>query len=198
MILLPGRTFLSGAEIEYLPGFIDSETADAYFRKLLATACWHQPIIEMFGRKIKSPRLAAWYGDRGAVYRYSGVINIPLPWLDELENLRAHLESYVGCAFNSVLLNLYRDGQDSMGWHQDNELELGRNPVIASLSFGGIRRFLMRHAQRKDLPTLELQPTHGSLLLMSGQTQEFWRHAVPKTKVKVTSRLNLTFRQISV
>ena len=194
--VLPGCTSLSGAEIEYLPEFMDIKLADTFLAKLCVKVRWHQPVIRIFSREAQSPRLAAWYGDADAVYQYSGLLNEPLPWLEELTDLRGLIQQQLGHTPNSVLLNLYRDGNDSMGWHRDSEPELGKNPVIVSVSLGGTRRFLLRHVRRKDLPTLELRPTHGSLLLMRGQTQRYWRHAVPKTRQQVAPRLNLTFRRV--
>jgi alkylated DNA repair dioxygenase AlkB len=118
--------------------------------------------------------------------------------LPALAEIRCRLEDAIGCRFNSVLLNLYRDGRDGMGWHSDDEPELGREPTIASLSFGATRRFLLRHRERRDLPTLELRPANGSLILMSGVTQRYWKHQVPKTARPTGPRLNLTFRSIAI
>jgi alkylated DNA repair dioxygenase AlkB len=130
------------------------------------------------------------------VYQYSGSVNQPLPWLAELKELGERLTDFSGLSFNSVLLNYYRTGSQSMGWHSDNERELGSVPTIASISLGSPRRFLLRHRRRKDLPTHEIVLEHGSLLLMSGESQTAWRHSVPKTTRLVAPRVNLTFRQI--
>ena len=123
-------------------------------------------------------------------------INYPLPWLPQLYELRRRIEHYTQDSFNSVLLNLYRSGSDSMGWHRDNEPELGINPVIASITLGFPRRFVMRHHKRRDLSRLEVSPENGSLLIMRGQTQSVWQHAAPKTQMSVGLRLNLTFRNV--
>jgi len=195
-MLQPGRTVLAGADLEYLPGFLGPADADELLAALLAEVPWQRPVVQIFGRTFRSPRLAAWYGDMGAVYRYSGLVNEPLPWLPSLAVLRGRIEHRFGQPFNSVLLNLYRDGADSMGWHRDHEPELGENPVIASISLGGIRRFVLQHSRQANMPRLELRPEHGSLLLMCGATQHFWRHCVPKPRKVVSLRINLTFRRI--
>jgi len=194
-MLQPGRTVLAGADLEYLPGFLDSGDADDLLAALSARVPWQRPVVQLFGRTFRSPRLAAWYGDSGAVYQYSGLVNEPLSWLPSLTVLRRRIEHRLGQPFNSVLLNLYRDGADSMGWHQDQEPELGESPTIASISLGGVRRFVLQHAREDDMTRLELHPEHGSLLLMRGTTQHFWRHCVPKTRKVIAPRVNLTFRR---
>lgn len=166
------------------------------FRVLRDETPWQQQVITLYGRPVASPRLSAWYGDPGAVYRYSGLRLEPLPWTVALLEIRRMTEEQVGAHFNSVLLNLYRDGQDSMGWHSDAEQELGPNPTIASVSLGAVRRFVLQHKRRKDLRVdLDLEP--GSVLLMAGALQHHWRHALPKTRLPVGARINLTFRLIS-
>jgi alkylated DNA repair dioxygenase AlkB len=195
-ILRSGRTVLSGADLEYLPGFLNPADADELLADLLARVPWQQPVVQLFGRTFQSPRLTAWYGDAGAVYQYSGLINEPLPWLLSLAALRRRIEQRSREPFNSVLLNFYRNGIDSMGWHCDAEPELGENPTIASISLGEVRRFVLQHSRQVDVTRLELRPEHGSLLLMRGATQHFWRHCVPKTRKVVAPRVNLTFRQI--
>jgi alkylated DNA repair dioxygenase AlkB len=140
------------------------------------------------------PRLSAWYGDAGAVYTYSGLRLEPLPWTPVLLEIKQATERLSGTRFNSVLLNLYRDGQDSMGWHSDDEPELGPEPVIASVSLGALRRFVFQHKKRRWRIALDLEP--GSVLLMAGATQHHWRHALPKTRRPVAPRINLTFRTI--
>ena len=141
------------------------------------------------------PRLVAWFGDPGAAYTYSGLQLVPEPWSERLGSLRARTEGAAGHPFNSVLCNLYRDGNDSMGLHADAEPELGPNPVIASVSLGATRRFVLRHAKDRG-ERLDLDLAGGSLLVMSGTTQHFWRHGVPKQKKITDSRINLTFRRI--
>lgn len=149
----------------------------------------------MFGREVDSPRLSAWIGDAGAVYRYSGADFTPCPWNHALSVLRVRLQEELGVPFNSVLANLYRDGRDAMGWHSDDEPELGPRPVIASVSLGGVRRFALKHRRDAALKGV-LELPHGSLLVMSGDTQRLYRHALPRTSRVVAPRINLTFRQV--
>ena len=184
------------ADIELTQHYFTKSEADSLAATLIASAEFEQQILKIFGRDVAAPRLSAWYGDAGADYAYSGLRLEPKPWLPALRAIRSRISHSTGCRFNSVLLNLYRDGRDSMGWHSDDERELGETPTIASLSFGGTRRFLLRHRTRRDLDTLELRPGHGSLLVMAGTTQSAWKHAVPKTARPVDARLNLTFRTI--
>lgn len=152
---------------------------------------WREESVTLFGRTMAVPRLTAWYGDWA--YSYSGITHIPAAMPPTLNRLRSIAENVAGAPFNGVLANLYRDGADSMGWHSDNEPELGPQPVIASISLGGTRRFHLKHRDGSgDLVSLDL--THGSCLVMSGSCQENWRHQVPKTKKLVAPRVNLTFR----
>ena len=184
------------ADIELIQHYFTKCEADSFAASLIASADLEQQTLKIFGRDVVAPRLSAWYGDPGASYAYSGLRLEPKPWIPALREIRSRVERTTGCRFNSVLLNLYRDGRDSMGWHSDDERELGDTPTIASLSFGETRRFLLRHRTRRDLEPLELLPGHGSLLLMAGTTQSAWKHAVPKTARPVAPRLNLTFRTI--
>jgi alkylated DNA repair dioxygenase AlkB len=156
---------------------------------------WKQDHIKFFGKTHPLPRLTAWYGDRGASYAYSGIQSDPNPWNDGLLYVKAKIEGALGVYFNSVLLNWYRDGSDSLSWHADDEKELGPEPIIASATFGESRDFLLR---RKDgtQTCLTLKLEHGSLLVMMGKTQQNWVHSVPKRKGVRRSRFNLTFRQI--
>jgi alkylated DNA repair dioxygenase AlkB len=163
---------------------------------LVAGLAWEQHRLRLFGRERLTPRLCAWYGDAGARYGYSGQTLEPLPWTTPLADLRQRLQAAVGCAFNSVLANLYRDGADGMGWHSDDEASLGPQPVIASLSLGATRRFVLRHRCRRELQTLSLPLEHGALLVMAADTQRHWHHAVPKTRQPVGPRINLTFRHV--
>ena len=161
--------------------------------RLLAEIDWRQEKARIIGREVQLPRLTAWYGDAG--YRYSGIDNPPRPWLPVLLELQATAERLAGSPFNSVLANLYRDGQDSMGWHSDDERSLGQDPVIASLSFGAVRRFRLKHKRRPEtIIALDLLP--GSCLVMAGALQHYWRHALPKTRKPTGPRVNLTFRLI--
>ncbi len=175
--------------------FIPAQHATDLFTKLKNETQWKQPLIKMGARTIPSPRLAAWHGDPEAVYRYSGVTNQPSCWTPTLNRIRARLAESTGVQFNSVLLNYYRSGSDSMGWHRDNERELGPRPIIASISLGERRRFRMQHIKNKQR-RWESELNHGSALIMAGSTQEFWRHSVPKSKTRNGPRINLTFRVI--
>ncbi len=180
----------------HLPQFLAPDDASALSAELTCSLAWQQHRLTLFGRERLTPRLCAWYGDSHARYGYSGQALEPLPWTAPLAALRQRLEAALGFTFNSVLANLYRDGADSMGWHSDDEASLGPQPVIASLSLGATRRFVLRHRQRRELPTLALPLESGSLLVMAGDTQRYWQHAVPKTRRPVAARVNLTFRQV--
>lgn len=156
---------------------------------------WKQDSIKLYGKKIALPRLTSWYGDSGKTYTYSGIESKPNAWNKGLLYLKEQIENCAGVEFNSVLLNWYRDGQDHLSWHADDEKELGKNPIIASANFGEERDFVVR---RNDMPSkkITIPLKHGTLLLMSGELQHFWQHSVPK-RTKVTgSRFNLTFRRI--
>lgn len=179
----------------YWPAAFPPAEADALFVRLREDIAWRQEEVVIFGERKRVPRLVAWHGDPGAAYTYSGVLHEPQPWTEALGSIRARAEALSGSVFNAVLLNLYRSGADGMGWHSDDEPELGRNPVVASVSLGAPRRFRMRHRRRRAL-TLDLELAHGSLLLMEGATQHHWVHAVPKTARPVGERINLTFRRI--
>lgn len=170
------------------------EAAAAAFTRLRDETPWRAEEIRIAGRSIPMPRLTAWYGDASATYVYSGLRNEPLPWTSLLADLRAAVAEAAGAALNSVLLNHYRDGRDSMGWHADDEPELGRDPVIASLSLGAPRRFVLRHAKKKNCG-MTLLLGDGALLVMAGTTQHFYRHAVPKEE-SAGARINLTFRRV--
>jgi len=176
--------------------FGPGEAADL-FDSLRAGIHWQQEEIVIFGQRRRVPRLVAWHGDAGASYRYSGTDHDPEPWTPALARVRARVHELSGTEFNAVLLNLYRDGRDGMGWHADDEPELGRNPVIASVSLGVPRRFCLRHRRRKDLK-LDLELPQGSLLVMAGPLQHHWAHALPKTRRPVGERINLTFRRVVV
>jgi alkylated DNA repair dioxygenase AlkB len=185
-----------GAIIEFTEGFIQSEKSEWYFQRLLKEIEWQQDYIRLYGKSVRLPRLTAWYGDRGSSYNYSGIGMNPSPWTDLLLELKNKVESASECLFNSVLLNLYRDGGDGVAWHRDNEHELGPEPTIASLSFGFPRPFQFRHKFDRTTPKFELLLSSGSFLIMRGTTQQYWEHQIPKTKRKISSRINLTFRRI--
>ena len=186
---------LPGAQLVYRPAWLPAREADALFDEVRQTLPWSVHRIRLFGREVDSPRLSAWIGDADAVYRYSGADFTPHPWTAALSGLRLRLQDELGTPFNSVLANLYRDGRDAMGWHSDDEPELGPEPVIASVSLGGVRRFLLKHRQDAALRSA-LELPHGSLLVMAGKTQRHYRHALPRTAKPVAPRINLTFRWI--
>jgi len=187
---------LIDGDIRYTADFLTRSRSDRCFSELLELVDWKQHVIRIHGKAIASPRLSAWYGDPGARYRYSGLTLEPCTWLPILRRLKGKIEAACDAPFNSVLLNLYRDGSDSMGWHSDDEPELGARPVIASLSLGATRRFRLRHRRRREVAPVEIELDGGSLLVMKGDTQRFWKHQVPKTRRAVGPRINLTFRYI--
>lgn len=170
--------------------------ADRYFKYLLSAIKWKQENIVLFGKRMQQPRLTAWHADYGKNYKYSGLQWQPEPWNSLLLEIKDKVELVSGVKFNSVLLNLYRNGNDSMGWHSDDEPELGRNPAIASLSLGGTRNFQLKHRIRTSVPNQTVPLAHGNLLIMKGPTQHCWKHQIPKTKKVVEPRINLTFRNI--
>lgn len=171
--------------------FLDPDLADRFLAALTTELDWRQETAHLFGRYIPLPRLTAWYGDVG--YRYSGVTHPPAPWPAALDELR-HRVSQVVPRPNSALANLYRDGRDSVSWHADDEPEFGPQPVIASVSLGASRRFVLRHRRNGERITVELP--HGSLLVMAGACQHCWQHAIPKSSAARGTRINLTFRRI--
>jgi alkylated DNA repair dioxygenase AlkB len=167
---------------------------DSLLQELIESTDWRQEEITVYGKSYLQPRLSAWHGDLS--YSYSGIRLEPLPWTPILLDLKARVEALTGNEFNSVLLNYYRDQNDSMGMHSDDERELGPQPAIASLSLGDERRFLLKHKNRKDLKTVKLALHSGSLLLMRGDTQQYWRHGINKETRPCGPRINLTFRAI--
>lgn len=190
-----GRLAGPGLEVTVLRGAVDAGKATQALSQIIETAPWRQDEITMFGKRMAVPRLTAWHGDPGATYSYSGLTMDPHPWLGALLPIRRCVEGLTSCSFNSVLVNLYRDGSDSMGWHSDDETELGPAPVIASVSLGATRRFNLR---RKDDTSVKQSTdlAHGDVLIMTGATQSLWQHQIPKTARPVTERINLTFRTI--
>lgn len=180
--------------LEYHPHFYSFQEQDRIFQQLYDQIEWQQKSIFLFGKSVKEPRLTAWFGEPQAVYVYSNLRNDPLPWNDPLLKIRFDLEQRLDCSFNSVLANLYRNGVDSMGWHSDDEPELGVNPVIASVSFGECRAFHLRHRHNQQIQNMKIWIAPGSVLIMKGKTQQFWQHSLPKTKTKPQPRINLSFR----
>jgi len=188
---------LPGAELWFAPDWLEAGQADGLFTLLQERVAWETHRIRMFGRMVDSPRLSCWMGDAGTAYTYSGTRFEPRPWPSPvLEAVRVRLADELGIAFNSALANRYRDGRDYMGWHSDNEAVLGPCPVIASLSLGATRRFVLKHRNDATLGRLALDLTHGSLLVMRGDTQRNYKHALPRTARSTGERINLTFRRI--
>ena len=183
---------IRNGEYLFVPDFFDKAKSDHYFNHLFKNSEWKQEEMRMYGKTIKFPRLTAWYGDKP--YTYSGITHAARKWTDVLLEIRGEIERKAQVSFNSVLLNLYRSGNDSISWHADAEKALGENPIIASVSFGVTRKFQLRHNETKEKIQLELG--HGSLLIMKGELQHYWQHQVPKTKREVEQRINLTFRTI--
>jgi len=186
---------ISGGELYYIPDFLERAESDLLFQTLHNTLEWRQDRVFIAGEWRIQPRLSAWYGDPTAVYTYSGLKLAPMYWTEELRHLKNRIELTTNNSFNSVLCNMYRDGTDSMGWHADNEKELGVKPIIASISLGEVRTFKLKHKVDTH-KKLDMRPEAGSLLIMSDATQENWLHAIPKTKKQMGIRINLTFRNI--
>jgi len=186
---------LRDADIRFVRRFLGEEEAASLFARLYEDIAWRHDSIILWGKPYLQPRLTAWYGDAGSAYSYSGLKLEPLPWSSHLAAIKGRIEGFCGKRFNSVLANLYRDERDSVGWHSDDEPELGEQPFIASLSLGEARTFRMKHKLLKEeKATLALGS--GSLLLMGGSTQKNWLHAVEKERLPCGPRINLTFRTI--
>ncbi|MGV9003467.1 alpha-ketoglutarate-dependent dioxygenase AlkB family protein [Flavobacterium sp.] len=181
------------AIVEFYANFFDTLPANELFKQLIAEVPWQQDNITVFGKTHPQPRLTSLYGNEGKPYSYSNITMQPHLWSPLLMEIKTRVEEVCQENFTTVLLNYYRDGKDSMGWHADNEKELGRNPVIASLSFGAERMFHLKHNAIED-QKLKINLQHGSLLMMKGETQHFWKHQIPKTSKIIGPRINLTFR----
>lgn len=188
------RIALPGADVLYQPGWMPVAEAGALMQRLSHEVPWTQHRVRMFGRELPSPRLSAWIGDADAVYTYSRVRHQPAPWTPALAQLRERLQAELGAPFNSVLANRYRDGRDSMGWHADDEPELGPEPLIASVSLGATRQMRFRRRSGDGSAPVTFALEHGSLLWMAGRTQQLYQHAIHKTRTEVGERINLTFR----
>lgn len=184
-----------GAEIWFRRDFLAAEAASGLLARLIRGVPWRQDKIRMFGKVHDLPRLQQWYGDPGRVYVWSGIKMQPQPWTPELAQVRDAVQRATKREFNSVLLNYYRDGNDTVAWHSDNEPGLGLTPFIASLSVGAEREFQLRRTAEPNGPKLSVMLTHGSLLVMSGETQANWQHQVPRRKRVSGPRINLTFRE---
>ena len=181
------------AEIYYKHCFLNKDEADGLFVKILGATPWDKKHITLFGKKHLIPRMESWHGDGN--YKYSGIKHEAKGWTPELAFVKKRIEKFVDIKFNSVLANLYRDGSDSNGWHSDNEKELGENPIIASLSLGASRKFKLRNNRNGE--SIDLILENGSLLIMAGSTQTYWKHTVPKTRQNVSPRINLTYRVVN-
>ena len=183
-------------ELWYMEHFMPLNIAQTYYNTLSNTITWKQETITLYGKTHTVPRKTAWYGNKGTTYRYSGITHDPEPWTKALLDIKKVIEHVLNKeTFNSVLLNLYRNGNDKMGWHADNEKELGTHPTIASVSLGATRRFDLKHkTDSKQKIQLQLRP--GSLIIMRGALQHHWLHQIPAQKKITNSRINLTYRNI--
>lgn len=186
---------LPQADIVYYPSFFTSEKGTEYYNRLSSEIEWQHDDITVYGKTFKQPRLTALYGLNEKPYSYSGLTMAPRLFTPLLLEIKNEIEKISEIKFTAVLLNLYRNCNDSMGWHSDDEKELGKNPNIASLTFGAERFFHLKHKKNKQ-QRYKLLLEHGSLLIMKGETQHCWQHQIPKTKVIQSPRINLTFRQI--
>ena len=184
------------ADVSILHGIEMPLDYDLMLQKLQDQTIWRQESVQIYGKVHPQPRLVAWYGDPGMHYRYSGISLTPLPWTDLLREIKRRVEDCTEERFNSVFLNLYRDHNDSMGFHSDDERELGLEPVIASVTFGATRTFVMKHKNDPDMPTQKIELEAGTVLLMKGQTQHYWKHGIMKQTQPCGPRVNLTFRTI--
>jgi alkylated DNA repair dioxygenase AlkB len=191
------RILVPNGELIYVEHFFNKKVSDRcveYFQEN-GKVNWKQDTIKMYGNTIPLPRLTSWYGDPGNSYSYSGITSQPNAWNEGLLVIKSKIEDFAGNSFNGVLLNWYRNGEDSLSWHADNEKVLGTNPVIASANFGETRDFLLRkNADKTQKLCIPLK--HGTLLVMKGALQHHWQHSVPKRMKVSGSRFNLTFRQL--
>jgi alkylated DNA repair dioxygenase AlkB len=184
---------LPDTELILIDNFFTKEESDHFYEKLLHQTKWREYEMEMFDKIVTAPRMISWYEDKDNI----GADQKGPDWTYELLTIRSRVEKETQTDFNSLLLNLYRNGNDSVAWHSDKEHNSGKNPIIASVTFGETRMFRLRHKFRKDIPMVEIPLHHGSFLLMAGTTNSFWQHQVPKTARDVLPRINLTFRQVN-
>lgn len=182
--------------VKITASWLAEDIAQSYFLRLKSSLAWEERAIKIAGKSIMMPRLVAWYGDEGLSYRYSGITHYSDGWQPDLYQLKLQLENFLNAKFNNVLCNYYRNENDSVSWHADNEKELGAAPLIASLSLGAPRNFQMRHKLTREKITIPLH--HGDLLVMYPPTQQYWVHAIPKERYSVGERINLTFRYLVV
>lgn len=187
---------LPDGDVTLFEGFFNKHESDDFLMRLTSEIKWQQDQIKFYGKMIDLPRLTAWYGENDKPYKYSGIPMNPHPWTQDLLAIKKRIEREAHVEFSSVLLNLYRKGQDSVNWHSDDEKELGTNPVIGSVSFGETRVFQLKHKYEQTLKKIDIPLTHGSFLLMRGPTQHYWQHQIPKTTRAIKPRINLTFRVI--
>lgn len=191
------RLTIPGADISYVEQVDFGRPPAEIFDELRATTPWKHEEIRIRGRAIKQPRLTAWYGDPGCSYTYSGLAHSPAPWSPLLAQLKKHVEEITRTVFNSALLNAYRNGRDSVGYHADNEPELGPRPTIASLSFGEEREFGLRPSRGRSGRSHKIRLASGSLLIMAGDTQKNWLHGIEKVSEPCGPRINITFRSVT-
>jgi alkylated DNA repair dioxygenase AlkB len=185
------------AEVYYLDDLTLGRERDEILQRLIANTEWRQDTVVVWGKTYQQPRLVAWYGDSGSEYTYSGITLSPMPWTELLLDIKKRVERVTQESFNSVLLNYYRDNRDSMGFHSDDEPELGEKPVIASVSLGEERTLVLKHKMDKLAKPVRLRLASGSLLLMKGDTQRCWKHGIAKQARQCGARVNLTFRHIA-
>ncbi len=191
----PPNLLPKDGEVYFYPEVFTIGESENYFNDLRQEVIWsHEPVV-LFGKEILQPRLTAWFGEAGKDLTYSGTKMKPQPWSPTLLEIKRRIQTLAQVQFSGALLNLYRSGKDSVGWHRDNEKQLGENPVIASVSFGQTRPFHFKHAVEKDLK-VQIELTSGSLLIMQGETQKNWFHAIAKTAKPIGARINITFRKL--
>lgn len=194
-VIKTGLNVVENGEFLFYPDFFPKQLSDNYFQKLKNNIDWKQESMNIYGKKIPFPRLTSWYGDQEKAYTFSGLTLHPNAWFNELIEIKSLIEPIANIRFNSVLLNLYRNGNDSISWHSDAEKELGINPIIGSVNFGETRLFQLRHKETKEKIDFNLR--NGSLLIMRGELQHYWQHQIPKTNKFVKERINLTFRVLN-
>jgi alkylated DNA repair dioxygenase AlkB len=190
----PGELLPRDGSAILMPDFLSGDHADALLHSLLASTPWEKQSLIMFGKKVEEPRLSTWHADSHLPYTYSGAQRVPQPWTTDLLSIRTLCEEHLQHTFNGVLVNLYRTGTDHLGWHSDDEIVNGPEPIIASISLGAERKFDLRHKESGERISTML--AHGSLLVMSGQSQSHWLHRIPKSAGLNEPRINLTFRHL--
>ena len=182
--------------VKYIENFFDFDQSQLYMKHLTNDIKWKREKIRIWGKEIVTKKRIAWYADEGKSYTYSGSTFYPVQWDEVLLEIKKQVEQHIRFQFNSVLLNEYKSGEVGMGWHSDDEKELGIDPIIASLSFGANRDFIFKHKTDKSFEKIKIHLKSGSLLIMSGSTQHYWKHSLPKRLKVRDPRVNLTFRKI--